>query len=359
MHVHEHDHLHAAGSLPAALGDAGLHAVGLTLFIFLMMVLVDYLNTCSRGRLTAFMRGGKLRQYVSAALLGAVPGCLGPFMAVTLYLRGMLGLGGLVAAMVATTGDAIFIMLAEFPLTALWLSLGLVAGGVVAGALADLLLGMFRVSSLAVCCAEHQHVEDVHACRIWPEVGLGAQWLRPHRVRLLLAGLVVLTAAGVLTGLLGEGGWGWSRALELGLVGVGAFVVVTAPDEYLVHHMIHHVVKKHLPRVAAWTLGTLVLLAVAGHFVDLRELLGERIGWVILGAGLVGLLPDASPQLVFVLLYAQGAVPLSVLVTSALVQDGHGMLPLLSAGLRAPLLVKGLKLVLGLGLGYGLWAFGL
>ncbi|HSA21317.1 MAG TPA: putative manganese transporter, partial [Myxococcota bacterium] len=185
-----------------------------------------------------------------------------------------------------------------------------------------------------------------------------AEWRRPHAVRLGLLGLVGLAVAGVLTGVLGGEAWNWVRVSELALAAVGAFVVVTAPDEYLVDHLLRHVVVRHLPKVAAWTVGTLVLLALAEHYVDLARLLGDQVGWVILGAGLVGLLPDASPQLLFVFLYAQGAVPFSVLLTSAIVQDGHGMLPLLSTGLRDPLILKGLKLALGLAVGFGVWACG-
>ena len=55
-------------------------AVTITLFVFSMMIFVDWLNVRSRGRMTAALRGGKWREYLLASFLGSTPGCLGAFM---------------------------------------------------------------------------------------------------------------------------------------------------------------------------------------------------------------------------------------------------------------------------------------
>ena len=52
--------------------------------------------------------------------------------------------------------------------------------------------------------------------------------------------------------------------------------------------------------------------------------------WMLVIACLVGLIPESGPHLIFVTLFAQGVVPLSVLLASSIVQDGHGMLPMLA-----------------------------
>jgi hypothetical protein len=62
---------------------------------------------------------------------------------------------------------------------------------------------------------------------------------------------------------------------------------------------------------------------------------------------------------VFVMLYAQGVVPFSVLFTTSFVQDGHGMLPLLSYSLKDSIMIKTLNLGFGLAVGGLLFAFGL
>jgi hypothetical protein len=59
------------------------------------------------------------------------------------------------------------------------------------------------------------------------------------------------------------------------------------------------------------------------------------------------------------MLFAQGLVPFSVLFTTSFVQDGHGMLPMLSYSVKDSLLIKGFNLVFGLCIGSLLFALGL
>ena len=56
-------------------------------------------------------------------------------------------------------------------------------------------------------------------------------------------------------------------------------------------------------------------------------------------------------SLVFVTLYEKGLVPLSTLVTSSIVQDGHGMLPLLAHSRSDFVRVKAINLAVGLVVG--------
>jgi hypothetical protein len=47
-----------------------------------------------------------------------------------------------------------------------------------------------------------------------------------------------------------------------------------------------------------------------------------------------------------------------VLLTSSIVQDGHGILPMLAFSVKDSLLVKGFNLVFGLSIGFLLYALG-
>jgi hypothetical protein len=80
--------------------------------------------------------------------------------------------------------------------------------------------------------------------------------------------------------------------------------------------------------------------------------------WVLVIAALVAVIPESGPHLVFVAMFADGLVPFSVLLASSIVQDGHGMLPLLSYTLKDTVLIKIFNLVLGLGLGLVLYSLG-
>jgi hypothetical protein len=140
------------------------------------------------------------------------------------------------------------------------------------------------------------------------------------------------------------------------LIALGYFVVITVPDEYLEEHVFGHITKNHLPKIFAWTLGTLVILAALQHYVDLDGLIKGHTVWILLLAALIGILPDSGPHLLFLFLYAHGSIPFSVLLTSSIVQDGHGMLPLLSTSVKKSVQVKTFNLVFGLAVGLGAYA---
>jgi len=69
--------------------------------------------------------------------------------------------------------------------------------------------------------------------------------------------------------------------------------------------------------------------------------------------------PRVRAHLIFVMLYAQGLIPFSVLFTTSFVQDGHGMLPMLSYSIKDSILIKVFNLVFGIATGSVLFAMGL
>ncbi len=134
--------------------------------------------------------------------------------------------------------------------------------------------------------------------------------------------------------------------------------MTTAPEPFLDDHVFGHLVRRHVPRIFLWTLAAITVMTLLGRQMDLRDVIaGNR--WVVLAvAALVGLIPESGPHLVFVTLYADGALPLSILVASSAVQDGHGMLPLLAHSRRDFVVVKAINLAVGLALGAALLASG-
>lgn len=129
--------------------------------------------------------------------------------------------------------------------------------------------------------------------------------------------------------------WNWIRITLLASSAVADFIVATVPDHFLEDHLWKHVVREHVPRVFAWTFGALLVM----HFLVDRWQLADAIRsgkWLVLGmAGLVGIIHESGPHLIFTTLYAKDLAPFSVLLTSSIVQDGHGMLPMLAHSRRA------------------------
>jgi len=94
-------------------------------------------------------------------------------------------------------------------------------------------------------------------------------------------------------------------------------------------------------------------------FWSLNTFINGHMLWVLAIGAILGIVPESGPHFIFVMMYAQGLVPFSVIFTSSFVQDGHGMLPLLSYSIKDSVLIKVFNLVFGLAIGGILFALGL
>jgi len=267
-------------------------AAQVTALVFLMMVVVDLINTTTRGWLSNVVRPDGGKQYVVAPVVAAVPGCLGLFTNVSLYLHGLISFGALTGAMMAGSGDEAFVMLSMFPREALALFALLAVMGVFFGWLTDRLVPLLGIHPCAGCVEAKVHVNH--------------------------EGL----------------------------------------KHYVTVHVWRHIVRRHLLRTFAWTLGALLVVGIGLHYGPLQSLTSNHTLLMLFLAGLVGLIPESGPHLLFVTMFASGLVPFSVLLTSSVVQDGHGILPLLSYSVADSVWIKVLNLVFGLSAGLTLYAFG-
>ncbi len=128
---------------------------------------------------------------------------------------------------------------------------------------------------------------------------------------------------------------------------------------YFKDHIWSHIIKGHLVRVFLWTFGALFVVEYAMTFVDLENITSEYTFLLLILGALIGLIPESGPHLIFVMLFAKGLIPFSVLFTSSVVQDGHGMLPMFSYSIKDSIRLKFFNLCFGLVLGIILFVFGL
>jgi hypothetical protein len=320
----------------------------ITGFVAVMMMLVEYVNVLTRGTWQKALAGSRWRQYVVAALLGATPGCLGAFVIGTLFIHRTVSLGAVVACMIATSGDEAFVMLATFPRTAALLSLGLAGIGALVGRFTDV---VSRSSAAENGCSVMVIHDEEDQCRCF-DAGLILLQLK-HLT--LIRGVLIcgsgLFLVGIGAGVVGPSTWGWIRISLLAVAALTLFVVATTPDHFLEKHLWRHVVLQHVRRIFLWIIGVLVVISLLRRFLDLGSFVQENSWLVLILAGTVGIVPESGPHLLFVTLFDDGSLPLSVLVTSSIVQDGHGMLPVLAHSWRSFMKIKSVNLVIGLLIG--------
>lgn len=127
---------------------------------------------------------------------------------------------------------------------------------------------------------------------------------------------------------------------------------------YLKDHIWAHIIKGHLLKTFLWTFGALLIIEFLMSFVDLKSITAEYMLWVLILSALIGIIPESGPHLIFVMLFAKGLIPFSVLFTSSIVQDGHGMLPMLSYSVQDSLRIKMFNFVFGLSIGLFIYLLG-
>jgi len=334
-----------------------IHSVMITLFVFVMMLLVDYLNVITRGRLSSLIRGNRWRQYGSASFLGSLPGCLGSFLNVSFYVHGLISFGAIVGGMIATSGDEAYVMLALFPKKALLLFGLLFLLGILFAWITDLLTPILGIRPCEEC-----KLQVVHGAQSYPNISqqeLMRNFLRISATRGILLGISVFFLVLLAAGIVGPSAWNWSRITMISLLALAIVIIGSASEHYLQEHIWHHLVRKHLWRVFLWTFSALFLADLLLKTWNLEAFIQEHLMIVMILAALIGIIPESGPHLIFVMLFAKGAIPFSVLVVSSMVQDGHGMLPLFSYTVKDSLLIKGFNVVYGLGVGLVLSVLGI
>jgi len=329
-------------------------AMMITIFVISMMLILEFINVLSRGRWLHNLQMTVFGQNLLGATLGALPGCLGSYSVVSMYAHRVVKLGAVVATMMATTGDEAFVMFALFPVEAALLTGLLVVVGLIVGLVVDRLLLPGREATGE--CPVGFSLHDEHAPftlsprKIVAHLQSG-QVVRPLLL-LVISGFIVLLS----TSHLGHG-FGWEQYT---LIGVGVFtllLVLAADEHFLTDHLWKHVILKHVTKIFGWVFVTLLALELIRH-MDWHQHLSSSPLTMIFAAAVIGLIPQSGPHLIFVNLFAQGLAPFSVLLTSAIVQDGHACLPLLAHSRRDFIIVKGVKLVIGLAFGLSLFLLG-
>ncbi|MEA1993885.1 MAG: putative manganese transporter [Euryarchaeota archaeon] len=332
-------------------------SVIVTIFVFVMLLLIDYINVFTEGKMEKAVRGG--HQYLTASLLGATPGCLGSFMNVSFYVHGLLSFGAIVGGMIATSGDEAFVMLALFPKKAVLLFVLLFLLGILAARISDRVASTLGIIPCAKCDLQEIHTaERKHHFQLFILKKFFHLPAIRYALLILFASIIGLN----LIGIWGPQQWSWDapeRIILLSLTSIALFVSATASEHYLTKHIWGHILKKHIWKVFLWTFFALFIVSIGLQHWDLKEFVSSHMGMILLISAVVGIIPESGPHMVFVMMYAEGLIPFSVLLTSSIVQDGHGMLPLFSYTIRDSVLIKAFNLTFALVIGATLYSLGL
>lgn len=330
------------------------HTVMITVFVLLMMVVIEYINVQSKNRWANNLQQSPFLQIIIAALLGITPGCLGAFTVVSLYTHRMMGLAGLVTVMIATSGDESFVMFVMFPGKVFILHGVLFIIALSAGWIVHLFTrNKLPVSSHGFIVHEHENCHCFVKSSIIPNI----KNMSFERAVFLISTILFIVLLTV--GIIGNAEWDWKKLTFLSGSMFLLFVFITVPEHFLKEHLYDHILKKHLLRIFLWTWGAFIAL----HLIQTNQLahilIHENSYIILILAVLIGIIPESGPHLIFVTMFSQNLIPFSILLANSIVQDGHGMLPLLAESRKDFIKIKIINMLVGIVAGIILMLFDL
>ena len=259
----------------------------ITGLVFLFMIVVEFLELKFSKIFKKYLTQNKFGQYLISSFLGATPGCVGVYAVDTFYMAGIIGFGGVVSATVSTFGDEAFVLFAASPKTALILVGLTFILGILAGYLADFTKKILNLKFKPACKIEH-HDE--------------------HEENMSL-------------------------------------------KHFFKAHIWKHVFLKHIPKIFLWLFFSLAVISFLDKYLELSDLIFKHKVATMFIAALVGLLPISGPNLLFMTLYLSGSIPFSILLANSIIQDGHGLLPIMGYSIEDALKIKVFNIIFGLAIG--------
>ncbi len=341
-------------------------ALTITIFVLVMMIVIEYITIQSKGKSGKRLPSNPFFQILFAVFMGLIPGCLGTYAVVSLYIHGSLSLAALTAAFVATSGDEAFIMFSMIPGTAVKLMLIILIIAFIVGIVTHYISKgkMYGGKS-----AKHQfiHSEEPkcrsHNFKKLPEQLRKMIWQRAVVIFFGLGFLIILIFFGdshehgfhiieQAEEHAESGTWGWERIVFFIVTIIGLLIALTVTDHFLKKHLWAHVIKKHFLRLLLWTFATFFVLHFLNEYVDLKKIIAGNVYIVLFIAALIGMIPESGPHIIFISMFASGLIPFPVLLTNSIVQDGHGSIPLLAESGKNFIIVKLINFAAGLVFGY-------
>jgi len=351
----------------------------ITGFVLAMMMLLEYFTILTKGKWSIPFERSEWLQIILATILGAIPGCLGLYTVVSLYIHRTFRFAALISATIASLGDESYILISTSPLTAVKLYIILITFAILVGFLVSFFAkNKTLISHLHSHREFHEHEEMCFGFK-WSIIVPQLKNITFYRA-ILMGGIVLFIVAllsgmlnhehhGLIEGMVGDGmkmphndhhsgGWDWLNLSVLITCIIAFFIVSTAPDHYLEHHLWEHLLKKHFLKIFLWTFGALIVIHYGIAMFNIDNWLQSNLLLTLIIAILIGIIPESGPHIIFITLFVGGMIPFSVLLSNSIVQDGHGGLPLLAESKKSFLFIKGIKIILALIVGFSGWYFG-
>ena len=289
--------------------------IQVTVFVAATLLLFFSLEHFFKIDIGILLKKGDKWQVPMASILGALPGCGGAVVVITAFARGNIRLGAMVAALIATMGDAAFLLLAKEPTTYIRLIGISMFAAIVSGWLVD------RFHQGELYSSEVKHIKNVRIGELRNRDKLFITLAAPGLfLGILQLAQIDLSNFGIIVFSLGVFG-------ALFSITVWAISPITAVSSSGDHPFTRS--SEETSFVTIWVIAGFLAYEYAYAFLGLDlEVLAEA-AWIFLPllAVLVGFIPGCGPQVLVTTLYLNGIIPFAALIANSISNDGDALFP--------------------------------
>lgn len=379
-------------------------------FVGITLLLFGYINFKSEGKLIRAIEEKKKLQVVIGALLGLTPGCGGAIMVMPLYLLGKVTFGTVVATLIATMGDAAFVLLVHSPKLYLIVSLISFIVAIITGYIIDYFnvganiiqkvknktelkklhkefedeptefeldeknknLAFMHIGheegDIIDMALHHDHSIDGTLHRFRHNIGYKIFWM------FIIPGFILGVMDLMQIDL--DNAFAIKNLSSIGAAGTFFSIIYTIISKKILKDDNHaetesklHSLKETFVHnaeetafVISWVFAAFLLYEVGLEIAGGEEVLinfMSRSGFlVVIIAILIGLIPGCGPQIVLATLYISGVIPFSALIANAICNDGDALFPLLAINKKSAIWVTIYNLIPASIVGIGFYLAG-
>ena len=301
--------------------------VGATLLVFVLLEKKNF-------NLQSYIQKNQQLEIPISAFLGAIPGCGGAIMVMSLFTRGVVSFGAVLAALISTMGDAAFLLLATKPQAALIIlpvtfCTGIVSGYIVKPFTKNFLQKKINRDFLITELPKNKTSNKFYL--IWfffliPGLALGIMNAFNIETSYLVSDIDIIQFISFL--------------LALYCVFLWVLNPLTDIQMASIHENSFRKVVDTTCFVTVWVIISFVIyelinISTQGAIFESLKYFGP---FIPLMAIIIGFIPGCGPQIMITSMYVSGQLPMSAQIGNSISNDGDALFPAIAISAKAAII---------------------
>ena len=301
--------------------------VGATLLVFVLLEKKNF-------NLQSYIQKNQQLEIPISAFLGAIPGCGGAIMVMSLFTRGVVSFGAVLAALISTMGDAAFLLLATKPQAALIILPVTFCTGIVSGYLVKPFTKNFlqkKINQDFLITELPKNKTSNKFYLIWfffliPGLALGIMNALNIETSYLVSDIDIIQFISFL--------------LALYCVFLWVLNPLTDIQMASIHENSFRKVVDTTCFVTVWVIISFVIyelinISTQGAIFESLKYFGP---FIPLMAIIIGFIPGCGPQIMITSMYVSGQLPMSAQIGNSISNDGDALFPAIAISPKAAII---------------------